>query len=100
MLQYESYTKQLTHIKVDTGKTKGSSWDEIESGNVNIEDEAAQLVSNNRSRNVWEKAHPCCSGYAAYDSVGGSLATPPYHPVYNSHTPNHSSNADASINAT
>jgi hypothetical protein len=52
MLQYESYTKQLTHIKVDTGKTKGSSWDEIESGNVNIEDEAAQLVSNNRSRNV------------------------------------------------
>ncbi|KAJ9115827.1 hypothetical protein QFC22_004968 [Naganishia vaughanmartiniae] len=43
--RYESYTKQLTHIKVDTGKTKGSSWDEIEIGNANIEDEAAQLVT-------------------------------------------------------
>ncbi|KAJ9108547.1 hypothetical protein QFC19_002263 [Naganishia cerealis] len=43
--RYESYSKQLTHIKVDTGKTKGSSWDEIESGHVNVEDETAQSVT-------------------------------------------------------
>lgn len=45
VLQYESYNKQLGHIKVDVNRSKVSGWDEVEE-NADKAGDAGQTVSN------------------------------------------------------
>jgi len=40
--QYETYNKQLGHLKIDTGKSKGLNWDDVQEAAK--EDDLAQTV--------------------------------------------------------